>query len=384
MSTEGDRPLGGITVVEFGGNIAGPYASWILAQLGAEVIKIERPGAGDDARGWGPPFVDDSAALFHLLNRDKTSVAADLRDETTVARLKEFILADVDVVVQNMRAGVLDGLGLGAETLTTAKPALVYCSLHAFGATGPMADRPGYDALMQAYGGIMSVTGHPGAEPARAGVSIIDCGAGMWSAIGILAALARRASTGRGGIVDTSLFETAVGWMSLHLSQFAVTGKVPGPQGTGSLGIAPYQAYPCSDGMLMVAAPNDRMFARLAGALGHPEWATDPRFAAGADRARNKSALNAAMSETMADDSRATWRERLDAVGVPSAPVQDAGELAADPQTEALDILQAVPGMTLAFAALPLSLDSARPAPARRAPELGADDARIFGPAGKN
>ncbi len=136
--------------------------------------------------------------------------------------------------------------------------------------------------------------------------------------------------------------------------------------------------------MLMVAAPNDRMFARLAGALGHPEWATDPRFAAGADRARNKSALNAAISETMADDSRATWRERLDAVGVPSAPVQDAGELAADPQTEALDILQAVPGMTLAFAALPLSLDSARPAPARRAPELGADDARIFGPAGKN
>ena len=382
MDRRKERPLDGVTVLEFGGNIAGPYASWILAQLGAEVIKIERPGAGDDARAWGPPFVDESSAVFHLLNRDKKSVTADLRDAGEVARIRDFILAEVDVVLQNMRAGVLDRLGLGADTLTTAKPALVYCSLRAFGARGPLAERPGYDALMQAYGGIMSVTGHPGTEPARAGVSIIDCGSGMWSAIGILAALARRAETGRGGIVDTSLFETAIAWMSLHLAQFAVSGTVPGPQGSGSLGIAPYQAYGCADGQLMIAAPNDRMFARLAAAIGTPEWSDDPRFATGPARAENKAALNAAMGDVLAAGDRAYWRARLDAAGVPSAPVQDAREVAADPQTEALGILQEVPGMTLALAALPITFDSGRPRPGAPAPALGVDRGRIFGDEG--
>ena len=191
-------PLAGIHVIELGSNVSGPYGTWILAALGADVVKVERPGGGDDTRGWGPPFWRGTATVFQAINRDKTSITVDFKDANALAALRQRLATDTDVVLQNLRPGAADKLGLGAETMTAANPALIYCNLWAFGAKGPLADRPGFDALMQAFGGIMAVTGEAGRPPVRAGVSIVDMGTGMWSAIGILAALNRRHEGGPG------------------------------------------------------------------------------------------------------------------------------------------------------------------------------------------
>ena len=234
-----ELPLSGIRVVEFGGNIAGPFGGWVLAELGADVIKIERP-EGDDARAWGPPFWRDAATMYHSLNRNKRSVAADLTDPETVVKLKRYIVEQADVVLQNMRAGVLERLGFGAEALLAAKPELIWCTLSAFGRTGPLSQRPGYDALMQAFSGIMSVTGEADGEPVRAGVSVVDEGSGFWCAIGILAALERRHRTGKGGIVEASLFETALTWMAFYTSDYQLNGEVPTRHGSGVRGLTPY------------------------------------------------------------------------------------------------------------------------------------------------
>src|SRR5215471_5899134 len=203
-------PLKGITVFELGSNLAGPYAAWILAELGAEVVKIERP-EGDDARSWGPPFWKETATIFHTVNRNKKSISLDLKDPEVAATLHRRIAGEGDVFLQNLRPGVADRLGFSARSLMAASPRLICCNLLAFGSTGPLKDYPGYDALVQAFGGVMSVTGEQGGKPVRAGVSVMDMGAGMWSAIGILTALYRRGITGKGCIVDTSLFETALG-----------------------------------------------------------------------------------------------------------------------------------------------------------------------------
>ena len=370
-------PLDGIIVVEFGGSIAGPFAGWILAELGAEVFKIERP-EGDDSRGWGPPFWQGASSMYHSLNRHKRSVVADLTDPDTIAKLKRFIVDKADVVVQNMRAGALEGYGLGAEILMSENPRLIYCNLNAFGRQGPLADRPGYDALMQAFGGIMSVTGEADGEPVRAGVSVVDQGTGFWCAIGILAALNRRAETGEGGVVDTSLFETTLGWMAFYSTDYQLNGKIPERYGSGVRGIAPYQAYPCADGRLIVAAPNDRLFARLAEALGHPEWAGDGRFQTSPARAENRAALNDLLSTALGAESRAYWQTRLDAAGIPCAPIQTIDEVIAHPQTEALGMLQPTTEGGPRLTGLPLSFDGERPPLRRTAPELGADTDAIF------
>lgn len=377
MSTP--APLSGIRVIELGSSIAAPYGAWILAELGAEVIKVERPEGGDDARHWGPPFWHGMAAIFRAMNRNKKSVTTDMRNDAEIARLRRLIIDSADVVLQNMRPGKVEALGLDAASLLTEKPGLVYCNIGAFGKTGPLKDRPGYDPLMQAFGGLMSVTGEEGRPPVRVGTSIMDMGTGMWCAIGILAALRDRDRTGEGGVVDASLYETSVGWMTNLLAQYQASGNVPVRAGSGVRSIAPYQAYECADGYLVVAAGNNKLFGKLAETLGHPEWAEDPRFRFNPDRVTNLQELNGLMGPIFASETRAYWQEKLDAADVPCGPTQSADEVVAHPQTQALNIIQDAPDGDIRLVGLPISFDGVRPPLGHAGPELGADNDDVLG-----
>ena len=371
-------PLAGVVVVELGHSVAAPFAGQVLGDLGAEVVKVEKPD-GDDARKWGPPFLDGAAATFQALNRNKRSVVCELRDPQSRERLLRFIHDRADVVLQNMRPGQADALGFGAEALCASKPALVYCNIGAFGNTGPLADRPGYDPLMQAFGGIMSVVGEEGRPPVRVGPSIIDCGTALWAVVAILAALYRRRETGRGGVVDVSLFETAAVWMNMHAAQFLASGELPRRQGSGIVGIVPYRAFRTADGDLVVAAGNDALYRKLCDTLGHPEWADDPRFLTNPERVVNALALYPLIEAVMAKRTSAEWIAALDAAGVPCAPVQNVKEMLEHAQTGALGILQAVPGVSAPLVGLPISFDGARPAPRSGPPALGEATAEILG-----
>ncbi|MET0543406.1 MAG: CoA transferase [Variovorax sp.] len=364
-------PLSGTTVVEFCHSVAGPYAGSILADLGADVIKVESPGKGDYARDWGPPFAHGTATLFHVLNHNKRGLALDLRDGVTVDRLKAFILAHADVVLQNMRPGAIDKLGLGAAALRAKKPSLIYCNLGAYGRTGPFKDRPGYDPLMQAHGGIMSITGVEGGEPVRVGTSIADMGAGMWAAMGVLAALNRRHVTGEGCHVTTSLFETAVGWMCAHIGGYLASGDLRKRMGSGVVEIVPHQAFETADGHVMVAAGNDNLFRTLAALLERPELAADPRFASNSKRVENRHTLIPILQQIFHDKPTAGWLERLDAAGVPAAPIQSVDQVVAAEQTKALGILQKAPDLDLTLVGLPLEFDGKRPPYRFSAPKLG-------------
>lgn len=376
-STAPRAPLAGVVVVELGHSVAAPYCGQILGDLGAEVVKIEKP-EGDDARKWGPPFVDGASASFHSLNRNKQSVVGNLRDPAERERLVQFIVDKADVVLQNLRPGQADALGLGAQALLARKPGLVYCNIGAFGATGPMAHRPGYDPLMQAFGGIMSVVGEEGWPSVRVGPSIIDKGTAMWGALGIVSALLRKRDTGAGGVVDVSLFETATAWMTMHSAQYLASGDMPCKVGSGQVGIVPYRAYKTADGELVVAAGNNKLFAGLCGVLGHPEWSIDARFAANPDRVNNAAALYALIEAEMLRKGNAQWSALLDAAGVPCAPVQNVQQMLEHEQTVALGVLQQVPGSSIPLIGLPISFDGHRPQPRSSAPALGADTETVF------
>ncbi len=371
--------LTGIHVVELGHSVAAPFAGQVLADLGAQVTKVEKAD-GDDARKWGPPFLDGAAATFQALNRGKRSVVCDLRDATQRDGLIEYIVAHADVVMQNMRPGQAEALGLGAQALFARKPGLVYCNIGAFGPRGPLADRPGYDPLMQAFGGIMSVTGEQGREPVRVGPSIIDMGTALWGVVGIVGALYRRRDTGIGGAVDVSLFETAAAWMTLPAAQFLASGEIPGKHGSGQAGIAPYRAYRTADGDLVVAAGNDVLFRHLCGVLGHAEWAREPRFATNPDRVQHAAQLYALIEPVMLTRTSAAWTAALDEAGVPCAPVQNVAQMLAHEQTRALGLLHAVPGLSQALIGLPLSFDGVRPGAERPPPALGEATAELLGP----
>lgn len=372
-------PLAGITVVELAHNVAGPYAGQVLADLGAEVVKIERPD-GDDARKWGPPFLDGAGPSFHAVNRNKRSAVCDLRDAAQRAALVRYIVERADVVLQAMRPGQVEALGLDAATLRAGKPSLVYCNLGAFGARGPLSGRPGYDALMQAFAGIMSVTGEEGRSPVRVGPSLVDMGSSLWAVIGILCALARRRETGKGSVVDVSLFETAAAWMGPYAVQYLASGEVPKRGGSGRVEIVPYQAYPAADGDFVIGAANDGLFRRLSDALGRPEWAEDVRFRTNADRVRNHAALDALIEAETRRRSRAEWCAILEAAGVPCAPVQDVRELLEHEQLRALGLLQSVPGSRIPLIGLPISFDGERPVPRSGAPALGEHTAKVLSP----
>ena len=366
------RPLAGLTVVELGHSVAAPFGGQILADLGARVVKIEKPGAGDDCRGWGPPFWHGASSMFQAINRNKLSAAVDLKDEAQRTSLQRFIVAEADIVLQNMRAGLLDKLGLGAAALRDSKPSLIWCNLSAFGAKGPLVSRPGYDPLMQAFAGIMSITGEDGRPAIRVAPSIIDQGAGMWAVIGILAALHRRAATGEGCVVDTSLFETALSWMNSSTAGYLATGRVPGRHGSEQPSLAPYKVYRAADGEIMVACGNDNLFKRLAGALAHPEWIGDPRFASNGDRVVNREALNVAIEDVLQTRTVDHWLAVLEAVDVPVTRLQTVDQVAAHPQTEALGMLQPTPDGVMQLMGVPLSFDGERPPLERAPPALGA------------
>lgn len=370
-------PLTGIVVVELGHSVAAPALGQILGDLGAEVVKVEKAG-GDDARKWGPPFLDGQAATFQAMNRNKRSVVCELRDPARRAKLVDYIVREADVVLQNLRPGQVDELGLGAQALTALKPALVYCNVGAFGARGPLSDRPGYDPLMQAFGGIMSVVGEEGRPPVRVGPSIVDQGTAMWGAIGILAALYRRRETGRGGVVDVSLFETAAAWMGIHAAQYLGSGEVPERHGSGQGGIAPYKAYRTKDGHLVVAAGNDGLFKKMCGALGL-DLSRDLRFKTNPDRVKNSQALYAILDAETLKRTNAEWTALLDAAGVPSAPVQNAKQMLEHPQMQALGLLQPVPGSSKPLIGIPMSFDGKRPLPRSASPALGAHTKEILG-----
>lgn len=369
MTTD-SAPLAGLVVIELGHSVAAPFAGQILADLGAEVIKVEK-AEGDDARHWGPPFWEGASASFQPLNRNKKSVVCELRDARQLAALKRLIRERADVVLQNLRPGQVEKLGLDAATLCAEKPALIYCNLGAFGNKGPLKDRPGYDPLMQAFGGIMSTTGEAGRPPVRIGPSIVDLGTGMWAVIGVLTALNRRRDSGRGGVVDVSLFETAAGWMSLLAANYQASGELPTRLGSGAIGIVPYRAYATRDGDLVVAAASDALFRKLAQVLGHPEWSEDARFLTNPKRVANQAALYALIELKMKERSSAAWIDLLEQAGIPCARVQNVAEMIAHEQTEALGLMQPVPGSAMTFVGLPLSFDGTRPAIRSRPPRLG-------------
>lgn len=364
-------PLDGVRVVELGTSVAAPYGCWVLAALGAEVIKVERPAVGDDARHWGPPFWHGTSTMFQAYNRDKKSLVVNLKDPDELARFRRYLVENVDVVMQNLRPGVVESLGLDAGRLTAESPRLVYCNIWAYGAVGPLRQQPGYDPLMQAFGGLMSVNGEPGRPPSRIGTSIVDVGTGMWCVIGILSLLRQRELTGHGGVVDASLLETSLAWMTYHVADYNATGANPVPQGSGVRGIAPYQAYACSDGYLVVAAPNDRLFARLASVLGHPEWTDDARFSSNPLRFENMTALNAVMMPIFESDSRAAWQERLSEKGIPSAPLKTVDEVLENEQVRSLGILQTSEPNGMETVGLPLRFGGRRPPQRNEAPSIG-------------
>jgi crotonobetainyl-CoA:carnitine CoA-transferase CaiB-like acyl-CoA transferase len=364
------RPLAGVRVIEIAQNLAGPYAGEILARLGADVLKIERPDGGDDARGWGPPFLDGAGSSFHAVNAGKRSIALDLRDPAAITRLRAA-LAGADVLLQNLRPGALDALGLGAAALRAAFPRLVYCSVSAFGPTGPLRGRPGYEPMMQAFSGLMLTGGQEGDPPGRIGVPLLDYGTGMWAALGVLAGLIERERTGRGCVVDASLFETALGWLGGHAASLRLTGEVPARHPTGSSKLIPFQAFETKTGPLIVAAGNDRLFAALARALERPEWAADARYATNAGRYEHRATLLAAIDEVMRARTKGEWLDRLEQAGVPCAPVQTVAEALAHPQAAARGMVQPVPGMDLALIGLPIAFDGARPPIPGPTPRLG-------------
>src|SRR5580704_16611906 len=290
-----NAPLAGLLVADLTQNVAGPYCTQILGDMGAEIVKVERIGRGDDARAWGPPFWGHESATFMSVNRNKRSLAVDLKDERGLA-IVERLLARADVFVQSLRAGAVEELGLGWARVSVLNPRLVYCSVTAYGSEGPLKDRPGYDPLMQAYGGIMSINGHPGQPPARVPVSVVDMGTGMWAVMGIMAALRERERTGRGSEVTTALFDTALAWSVFQMSHYFATGEVPKPQGSGTAMIVPYEAFPVADGWVMIAAASDALFGKAATALGVPELARDPRFADNPRRVEHRAELRDALS----------------------------------------------------------------------------------------
>lgn len=371
MTPAAAGPFGGLLVVDLTRVLAGPFCTMVLADLGARVIKVERPGRGDDARAI-PPLRDGRSAYFASVNRGKESIALDLRDDSDRA-VFEALLARADVLVENFRPGTMEKLGYGFEALRERFPRLVYAATSGFGHDGPYARRPAYDVIVQAMGGIMSVTGQPGGPPTRVGTSIGDIAAGLFAAIGIGAALHQRAATGRGTKVDVSMLDAQVAILENAIARCAATGEVPGPLGSRHPAIAPFAAFRAADGHLVVAAGNDALFRRLCEVVGRPALAADPRFADNAERVANVDALHAALEEALAAGGVAEWLGRLEAAGLPCGPLQDIAQVMRDPQVLARNMVIRAGGTPMA--GNPVKLAGA-PDPAERPPAPALDEHR--------
>lgn len=369
-------PLAGVVVVELSDNASLPFAGQILAALGAEVWKVERP-AGDASRKWGPSQWKGSGAAFHALNRGKNSICLDIKQSDELATLHQLIDGTADVFMHNLRPGSAEQYALDPESLRARKPDLICCEIGAFGHVGPMNKDPGYDPLMQAFSGIMSLTGEEGQPPVRSGVSIIDFGTGLWAVVGVLAALYRRRTKAIGATVNSSLLETAVAWMSVGIANYMADGEPGSRHGSGIAFMVPHRAFAAQDGYLVVSCGNDRLFAKLCEALDHPEWAVSPKFVTNNARLENRAEIEHLIGERLATQPRAYWTARLEMFGIPNAPVQTTAELCAHAQIAALGILVRPSEDEVALAGLPLSFDRQRPPPLHSARDIGHDNMRL-------
>jgi crotonobetainyl-CoA:carnitine CoA-transferase CaiB-like acyl-CoA transferase len=363
-------PLAGMRVLELAQIMAGPTAGMMLADMGADVVKVEKLPGGDDSRDYREPRVNGVSAPFLMLNRNKRGIAIDLKKP----KGKEILLRlvrDADVLTENYRRGTLEKLGLGVDVLAKANPGLIYCAVSGYGRDGPYGDKGGFDLIAQGVAGLMSITGEPGGPPAKTGNSVADINAGILAALGIVAAWSHKLRTGQGQVVDTSLMEAALQQTYWHATYAFATGASPGPTGSAHILTAPYQAFRARDGWINVGGANQANWERIADVLGHPGWRDDPRFRTNSDRMANLPALVKLMNDVIATRDKAQWIAAFDAAGVPVGPVNTVGEALADPQTLARGMVvetvhpQAGPtrslGCPVHFSATPTSV--ARPAP---------------------
>jgi formyl-CoA transferase len=370
------KPLDGIKVLDLSRVLAGPWCTQLLADLGAEVIKIERPGAGDDTRHWGPPWHGEGdrcvAAYFLSCNRGKKSAAIDFSREEGAALVRK-LAANADIVVENFRVGGLEKFGLDAVSLRSANPRLVYASITGFGQDGPYADRAGYDYIIQGMGGLMSITGlpdgRPGGGPMRVGVAVVDLFTGLYTCVAILSALYRREKTGEGTHIDMALFDTQLAMLANQASNALVSGKDPPRQGNTHPNIVPYQPFEAADQPIIVAIGNDRQFARLARICGHPEWTSDERFTSNAARVANRSEIVRLVSEAIAHRPAAEWLKQLEAAGIPAGPINSISQALGDVQAQHRHMVRTITGMPLVGS--PMRFDGARADSDLPPPSLG-------------
>ena len=364
-------PLHGVRVLDLSRVLAGPYCTMFLGDMGAEVVKIEQPGRGDDTRSWGPPFQGGESAYFLCVNRNKRSVTLDLRKPDGIELLRRLAL-EADVLMENFRPGTLAGWGLSETEVRRQNPRLVYASLSAFGASGPMKDRPGYDLAVQAWGGLMSVTGPADGEPSKVGVAIIDVVAGLMLGNAIAAALFAREKTGKGQRIETSLMEAEIASLINAGSNYLVTGEVPGRWGNAHPNIVPYQSFATADGHLVVAVANEAIWGRFCEGAGRTDLAADPRFDTNARRVENRDALLGILGKMFRARPGHEWIEVLNRAGVPCSPVQDIRQVFDSPQVRATGMLREVDHPTagkVRMAGLPVKF-SETPASIRLAPPL--------------
>ena len=331
-------PLQGVKVLDLTQIMAGPYCTMMLADMGADVVKVEKPNGGDDTRRMGPPFIEGESAAFLGINRNKRSIVIDLRSDPG-RELAQRMARESDVLVQNFRPGSLDRMGLGYEQVREINPAIVYCTISGFGATGPYAQRGGFDLVTQGMSGLMSVTGHVGGPPAKVGVPICDLNAGMFGAIGILTAYINRLRTGQGQHVDTSLLEGGIAYTFWESAMYFATGDVPEPKGSAHRLTAPYQAFETSDGYVNIGAANQANWERLCVAIGRDELVSDPRFVEPRDRMVNIDELVSTLDAIFSQQSSVHWLEKLADAGVPAGPIYDLDEVYADPQVQAREMM---------------------------------------------
>ena len=331
-------PLRGMRVLELAQIMAGPTCGMLLADMGADVIKVEKLPGGDDARGYREPLVNGVSAPFMMLNRNKRGMALNLKAPAGRDVLLRMVRT-ADVVTENYRRGTLEKLGLGYDVLAAQNPGLIYCAVSGYGRTGPDADKGGFDLIAQGFAGLMSITGEPGGPPIKTGNSVADINAGILAAVGILAAYAHKLRTGQGQVVDTSLMEAALQQTYWHAAIYFATGISPGATGSAHLLTAPYQAFQASDGWINIGGANQANWERIADALGHPEWRDDPRFSTNSARMANLAALTGAMNDVLATRTKAEWIAAFDAAGVPVGPVHSIGEALEHPQVHARDMI---------------------------------------------
>ena len=365
-----DKPVSGLKVIEFGNAMAGPYCGMMLADYGAEVIKVERLEVGDDSRMWTPYFHGAVAAYFASVNRNKKSLSVDLKSPEGVEIVRKLI-STADVVIDNYRLGALERAGLGYEALSRDNPGLIYCSISGFGATGPLRNVPANDLRMQAYAGGMSITGYPGGDPVKMGLSVCDVGAGMLATIGVLMALQVRQQTGRGQRVDTSLLEGQISMLSYHLTRYFASGNVPQGGGSGGLANPTYRAFRASDGWFVVSCFNERMWCDLCAVLGKEEWLAEPRYRTSALRSENRYELMEKLEAVFAEQSKAYWIEKLEERNVPCSSINTIAEVVEEEQVKARDLVvdleleglgpMRVGGLPLKFSDSPGEIRSAPP-----------------------